>query len=370
MASKCKICSRSVTTKLKGVSCAVCSEVSHQSCGKISDELIKEIESGTSDWRCVNCRKVGKRKSLINLGVERTRNDSIASNSGDDCSNNGPPNNLSVTINSMAANVKKLAASQQEYANSLAEINQQMEALQALSSTVEKHDKRLKSLEADNKCLKTMVSEQQTLIRAQTLRLDNFEQRNHRNKLQISHVPLSTEENLSEIVINIMNKMNISISTSDLLDIYRMRSTVNAPNTIQQSEAPTRESAGYSGSSTSTNRNNSDKRRRVMDNPIVITFRSTSLRDTVLKNYRSIKDRKLFFDDNEEIRIFVNESLTSSRKRLLYKTKLFGKENGHKYIWTKNGQILLKKDNNSKVIFINSATDFATLDRGEQVDSE
>lgn len=50
--------------------------------------------------------------------------------------------------------------------------------------------------------------------------------------------------------------------------------------------------------------------------------------------------------------IYVNESRTDMRRKLLVKAKLFKKDMNWKFVWTKNGKIFLRHTDNSKVITI------------------
>lgn len=82
----------------------------------------------------------------------------------------------------------------------------------------------------------------------------------------------------------------------------------------------------------------------------------------ILALYRKIPGRKLYLDCNNEHVIYIKEYLTANRRRLLYKAKLFAKSNNYNYVWVRNGDILIKKDESSKVIHINSFTDFSSIE--------
>ena len=51
----------------------------------------------------------------------------------------------------------------------------------------------------------------------------------------------------------------------------------------------------------------------------------------------------------ESENMFINESLTLNRKRLLGRVNAFKRKNNWRYIWTANGKILLRQTNSSKV---------------------
>eukprot|EP00794_Sanderia_malayensis_P002031 gene2031-2309_t len=60
-------------------------------------------------------------------------------------------------------------------------------------------------------------------------------------------------------------------------------------------------------------------------------------------------------------KIYVNESLTSRIKNLLRLTKVKKRELGFKHVWTKNGVINLRKDDNDPIIKINYEADLKIL---------
>ena len=59
--------------------------------------------------------------------------------------------------------------------------------------------------------------------------------------------------------------------------------------------------------------------------------------------------------------LFVNENLTQPRKELFWRTKQKAKDLGYRYIWTNNGQIYLRKKDDSKAIIVNNPGDIETI---------
>lgn len=57
------------------------------------------------------------------------------------------------------------------------------------------------------------------------------------------------------------------------------------------------------------------------------------------------------------MRIYINEHLTKVRRHLLYKTKEVAREKHYKYVWINEGDILIRKDDQSKVIRIRELGD-------------
>ena len=60
-------------------------------------------------------------------------------------------------------------------------------------------------------------------------------------------------------------------------------------------------------------------------------------------------------------RVFINENLTKRNKHLLYFVNDKRKKFGWKYIWTNNGRIHLRQNNDSKAIAIRSEKDLEQI---------
>lgn len=52
----------------------------------------------------------------------------------------------------------------------------------------------------------------------------------------------------------------------------------------------------------------------------------------------------LSFSHNNKL--YINESLTSKLRELLYEVKTFKRNNKSKFVWTRNGKVFLRKDDN------------------------
>lgn len=56
-------------------------------------------------------------------------------------------------------------------------------------------------------------------------------------------------------------------------------------------------------------------------------------------------------------KIYINNHLTKFRRLLLWKTKTLAKEKGYKYVWMNSTDILVRKDENTKVTRIYDEND-------------
>lgn len=156
MATNCKRCNKVVNRSKKGVDCANCGDTYHLACGAITDTLFREIELGSSDWRCTTCRKASNRRSLVNTGMDRSSSTStINTNDGD--STQAQAANVNTNFADIVAEIKKLSLVQQTCFAALESISTKIEELQTVGAIVVKNEKRIVALEKDNKHLRAMV---------------------------------------------------------------------------------------------------------------------------------------------------------------------------------------------------------------------
>ncbi len=59
--------------------------------------------------------------------------------------------------------------------------------------------------------------------------------------------------------------------------------------------------------------------------------------------------------------VFLNDSLSPARRRLLAQARQLRKDLGYKYIWLRNGNILLRKEENAPVVEIRTQADLNEL---------
>ena len=107
----------------------------------------------------------------------------------------------------------------------------------------------------------------------------------------------------------------------------------------------------------------------ICDDDVIDAFRIGAAKDGDgnLKKYRTIvvqfkhrNTRNRIYQNKKHIRsqvqngngIFINENLCRETKGLFRQANFLKKEKNWKFIWTSNGRILMRKDENSRVMFI------------------
>lgn len=144
------------------------------------------------------------------------------------------------------------------------------------------------------------------------------DQRSRLNNIEIKSVPVTSSENLFDIVSQIGIKNNCNITRDNINYIARI---------------PQR-----------NNKNNKN---------IVVSVHNRYLRDNFIaaaKKCPSLKTTDLV--PSADGRIYINDHLTFENQLLLNKAKALAKEKGFAYIWVKNCTILVKRNATSPTLVI------------------
>lgn len=160
--------------------------------------------------------------------------------------------------------------------------------------------------------------------------LNVHQQRERLLNLEVVGIPEIKNENLEEIVIRIAHHAGVTLSAQEIDHAVRV-----------QPRQPIR------------------GRPRV----IIVKLKTRFLKDNILSGMR--KCRGITTGDiqfpGEPRRLFVNEHLTVENKTLLKKVKTFASAKLYQYVWIKNCQILLRKNDTSPPIHIRDESDLKKI---------
>ncbi|XP_039762497.1 uncharacterized protein LOC120635547 [Pararge aegeria] len=175
----------------------------------------------------------------------------------------------------------------------------------------------VKDLKENNKKLEVTID-------ALNTRVTELEQRSRSNNLELQCVPERKNENLIKIVEHLGSAIGLDINADNIMSITRV-AKVNRQSTRPRS--------------------------------IIVQFSSPLTRDSVLaaviKHNKSNPKDKLNTSQigmgsvGEKQPIYVIEHLSPENKALHAATRLKAKEIGYRYVWVRNGRILMRKDDNS-----------------------
>lgn len=204
--------------------------------------------------------------------------------------------------------------------------------LSAVSETVKTLEKRICSLENRQEPDKSTTGLEQTVAELKN-ELNNRDQCLLSNDLEISGIPENEHENPQHIVKTLALKMGIDLQDQDVADVFR-----SGPRHLVADHTE-----------------NAQRRPRT----IVVRLVRRSTRDCLLQAARvrrslSTSDMGL---SGPRCNIYMNERLTKFNRNLLRQAKEEARRLQWKFIWTKNGQILIRRREGETVYRIVSQQD-------------
>lgn len=167
-------------------------------------------------------------------------------------------------------------------------------------------------------------------------KVENLERAQRSSCLELRNIPITlkeTKEDLSKIVIDTGNSLNVSINTSDIRDVYRL----NTKNEINK--------------------------------PIIVNFTTVITKEKVIKSIKSYnrtnKNNKFstakLYINGPDVPVYISEHLTSRAKRLFFLARDFSKTNGYSFCWTAHGKVFIRKKEGQTAHCINNESDLKSL---------
>lgn len=367
----CPYCQKPFGRRNKGVSCSICTNAFHTLCGNISEFHLTEIEAGKLDWKCDDCRKKSTRRSIVltdqisnrpsnNINPSKAHMDGTSTSvttkqkTTNQYNHHSAPKqdvlsrNVETSLKSIVSQLNDLQEGQQATNVVVREISGQMGTLQTISSTLHEHGERIHLVESK-------YTRMQSDIDMLKMRFEELEQSGVNKTIQINGIPQQDGENLLLIIGLIGDKIAIPNN------IYNI-SAVKRCNQHQQSSTVKR------GDSSTPANSDTAHQRNIF--PIHATFDSLDQKNAFLTAFRKVKF--LYTDDigivspdnNDRDKIFLFEYLVPSLKKTYIQAKLFQRANNFKYLWTRDGKIFLREDDDTKVHRIFTESDLLDIKSG------
>jgi hypothetical protein len=164
------------------------------------------------------------------------------------------------------------------------------------------------------------------------------------NELIIQNIPYEQKENLTDMILNIATKKQLDI-TEDDFTAFRTISRQKQPN---KPDKPPNIIIRFNDS-----RTKNDFRKR--------TETQVTLRD--------IFPNEIIYDGTTNI--YINENLSLETRKLYYATRTHKREYDYKYAWTKDGEVFLRQNDDSKILKIHSTETLKDLaDAARKLDKQ
>lgn len=240
------------------------------------------------------------------------------------------------------------------------QIKQEMSGMKLCNEKILQEQNKLKhevsEIKTDNNLTKEKIekldrnlSQAQLTIAQLSSKLRDNDQQGRRNNLEFAGIPQQKSENLYNIIKNIATKVGFTLNPSDIDYIHRVRRfkqiTPGKPSVAAAA------ATGDDGVPTSTD--------STMIPNIIVRFCRRNIKMEFLSAVRARRglttvDAGL---DGPSKPIFVNDHLAPYYKMLYSRTRALAKQNDYKYVWLRDCQINVRKNDTSRPIVILSEND-------------
>lgn len=238
-----------------------------------------------------------------------------------------------VELGAMRSELRELRAEMAEFRHSIQSCYNRMDSLDERMGKLEKrfedtHETQHSSLLGTIEDLKRQLNER--------------EQDSLANDIEIAGVPEENGEQPNHLLSLLTIKLGVQIDERDVM--YAERAGIVRRNRS--------ESGDVTG--------------ETMQRPraIVVRFTRRTVRDSVLRAARVRRDltaADLEVRGAAAQRIYVNERLSRVNRSLFYKAREAGRRMKWRYVWTKDGRILARKDIGKPAMFIKCESDIARI---------
>jgi hypothetical protein len=310
--STCGICKISVNRTAKDkITCSVCNGYFHAACVDIRDSDIGPLSS--KKWSCKKCAS--------NSQLQRDNSASLGAPDGS--GNDGLTLcGLKDVLDCIRAEVAALNSRfDGEMAGSLATFHEKLDVNSSLLSQqndlIARQQELIDALRKENSALKKDLADLSDV-------LDQQEQYSRRNTIEIQGVPVSENEDVTDVVIRIGKSLNAGVTRDSIDCCHRMRAS------------PSRQSPG-----------------------IIVRFVRRSDADGFISRRRVRKELRVsHISMRGEDVVYINRSLTPRRRRIFGKARMLLKEGKIKHLWTDAvGRIKVRVVDGGEVLVLRSEAD-------------
>lgn len=284
------------------IRCHDCGSLYHLNCALIRGARFKKLTPQEKEnWSCLECRGLPRNPSTIIGALEETPDSNQKPTTLEDI--------YKVVINIQTV-LKSVVNEQTELLKQIKEVS---ESQQYLSDTIDELTEKVKKVES----MESIIAEKNLIIEDLTTRVVQQEQYSRRTHLELGNIPPTTDENIEEIVMQVGEKMGVSVEKEDIAAAHRLRA---GPGKIP----------------------------------------------SIIVEFVSRRTRNIFFENRKKLpttpnKIYVNESLSSHYRNLLRLAKEKSKALNYKFCWYKNNKVFVKENESSTRIVINCLDDLEKL---------
>lgn len=320
--AKCTHCSKLIAKKNPGLECNKCSVIVHATaiCSGLTAKQLNSLRSAENlEWTCRDCSQKSPRKSSFITLQEEAEDDEEVQNQS------YYPFDMKKLLNDLTTEINKIIKKELRETNTALQycsdkVDEFLECMEAFKDKVKQLEK--KTMDLENKYKST-----ENKIGALEQRLNEYEQRELNKNIEIIGIPYLENENLEEISKAIAKKLH-----KDVADIKKIKRVSTPPGRLGK---------------------------------IKFEMYDEIKRNNWIKEAKSAQiyvNNILTTTGNKEIHghIYIREELTYYNRTLLWNAKQRCKDK-FKFVWCKEGKILVRKSEKSKIFIIRNDEDLKEL---------
>lgn len=320
---KCLKCGKQVNKKSPGLQCCKCNKWLHSTCASITSEQLAALNTTDSiDWKCKACSG----------GIRPKRISCIMPDPDEDMEDNTDTETASMMTDSMT---QKILCDIRKQVNEV--IRQELHSsLKFFSDKIDEYSEKITLYEKNMKLLENQCIELKNNIRninlkteALELKYNQLEQSQINNHIEICGIKEMEHENTLELTKKVA--MILNQKPEDIVKAYRKK----------QYRTSTAKPSAYSS-------------------PVTAILKEGTKNNWLLAARNGAITARNLGVEGESSKIYLREALTSTTAHLLWRTKeeLRGI---YTYIWCKNGQVLVRKQERDKIITIRTLNQLEKL---------
>lgn len=181
-------------------------------------------------------------------------------------------------------------------------------------------------LKDENEILKSENLNMKKRLSLIELQLDKIEESSCSNVVEIFGIPENQNEDVRAIVKKVCDSgLGMNVNDTQILNCFR------------------------------TNSN----KKEVKSNRIMVFCQNKELRDEIVKRGHDKKNslfaKNFGFTSNEKV--YINESLTTFKRNLLFKANEIKKNGKCKFVWVRDGNIMMRKNEGERILYIKTCSD-------------